>query len=288
MSAPSLPSLLVSYWQPAWTLDAVSVGAALAYVGATRRLRSGWPAIRTIAFLNGIACVVVALQSGIDVFDERLLSVHMVQHMLLLMLAPLLLLCGRPVILALRALPPRARPRFARALDRLRTMTPPAVCVAVFSCVLVGTHLPAFYDATLRLPALHEIEHGLYLTAGLLLWWPIVDADPVPARRLGGLGRVVYVLAAMPAMALVGAYLNRHSTLMYPAYGPPARSLGFSAVIDQQQAGAIMWVAGSMIMVVVGLWSIASALVAEERRQRAHDARALAEQAVGPSGGTLR
>lgn len=167
-------------------------------------------------------------------------------------------------------------------------MTPPAVCVAVFSCVLVATHLPAFYDATLRHPALHEIEHGLYVTAGLLLWWPIVDADPVPARRLGGLGRVVYVVAAMPAMALVGAYLNRHLTLMYPAYGPPARSLGVSAVTDQQQAGALMWVSGSMIMVVVGLWSVASALVAEERRQRARDARALAQQPAGPSAGTLR
>ncbi len=288
MSAPSLPSLVAGYWQPAWTLDAAATAAALAYVGATRRLRSGWPTVRTAAFLCGVACVLIALQSGIDAFDERLLSVHMVQHMLLLMLAPLLLLSGRPLLLVLRALPPRTRPRLARALDRLRIVTSPAACVAAFSIVLLGTHLPAFYDSTLRHPALHEAEHSLYLLAGLLLWWPMLDGDPVPARRLGGLGRAIYMLAAMPAMALVGAYLNRHLSLVYPAYGPPARALGVSAVTDQQQAGAIMWVAGSMIMVAVGLWSVAAALVAEERRQRVRDARSLAEQTAAPIGETPR
>lgn len=288
MSAPSLPSLLVSDWQPAWTLDAAAVIAASVYVGATRRLRAGWPWRRTASFVSGVACVAIALQSGIDAFADRLLSVHMVQHTLLLMVAPLLMLGGRPVILALRALPPRRRPALARALNRVRPVTRPTICVALFSVVLVGTHLPAFYDATLRHPALHEAEHALYLTAGLVLWWPLLDGDPVPARRLGGLGRILYMLAAMPAMALVGAYLNRHPTLAYTAYGPPARSLGVSAVTDQQQAGAIMWVVGSMIMVAFGLWSVGCALIAEERRQQALDARTPADQKPGVIEGTLR
>jgi putative copper resistance protein D len=138
----------------------------------------------------------------------------------------------------------------------------------------VLTHVPAFYDATLRHPALHDAEHTLYLVAGLLLWWPLLDADPVPAHRLGGLGRLVYLLATMPPMAIVGAYLNRHLTLVYPAYAPPAHSMGISAVVDQQQAGAIMWVAGSVIVIAVGLWMAIAALVAEERRQQAREARA--------------
>jgi putative membrane protein len=286
VSAPSLPSLLISRWRPEWTLDVAAAAFALVYIGATARLSSRWPRRRTASFVAGIACVLVALQSGIDSFDDQLLSVHMVQHMLLAMLAPLLLLGGRPVILALRALPARRRPRLARALDRLRPVTAPAPCILAFSAVLVGTHLPAFYDATLRHPALHEAEHALYLIAGLLLWWPIVDGDPVPAHRLGGLGRILYMLAAMPAMALVGAYLNRHPTLIYPPYGPPAGALGISAVVDQQQAGAIMWVAGSMMMAAVGLWSVARALIAEERRQRARDARAVAECPPGTVGKT--
>jgi putative membrane protein len=274
MSAPSLPSLLISPWHASWSVVVAAAACAALYLCATCRLRSRWPLGRTASFLAGIACVAIALQSGIDTFDDQLLSVHMVQHMLLLMLAPLLLLGGRPVILALRALPARQRPALARLLHRIAPLTGPVQCVSAFSLVLVLTHLPAFYDATLRHPALHEAEHALYLVAGLLLWWPLVDGDPVPARRLGGLGRLVYMLAAMPAMALVGAYLNRHPSLVYPAYGPPGRALRISALVDQQQAGAIMWVAGSVIMVAVGLWSAVAALVAEERRQQAREARA--------------
>ena len=151
--------------------------------------------------------------------------------------------------------------------------------------MIVLTHLPSFYDATLRHSALHDLEHALYLLAGLLLWWQILDGDPVPSRRLGGLGKLVYMLLAMAPMALVGAYLNRHATLVYPPYGPPARSLGISALNDQAQAGAIMWVVGNCIMVAVGLWASVAALVADERRQQAREAReARAASLAAPEG----
>jgi putative membrane protein len=284
MSAPSLPSLVVSHWEAAWTLDVSCAAAAAIYLWGRRRVRGHWPASRTISFLGAIACLVVALQSGIGSFDDRLLSAHMVQHMLLLLVAPLLLTAGRPVILALRALAPRHRPLLARALTRMRAVTGPWQCLAAFYAALVLTHVPAFYDATLRHAALHDLEHLVYLVAGLLLWWPVLDGDPVPAHRLGGLGRLVYMLAAMPPMAIVGAYLNRHASLVYPAYGPTGHALGISAVVDQQQAGAIMWVAGNVIMVAVGLWAAMAALIAEERRAQARERRAGAAALGGPRG----
>jgi putative copper resistance protein D len=273
--APSLPSLLVSHWHPSGAPDLTAAVSAMLYVGATARVRARWPLRRTAAFLAGLACVLVATDSGIGAYDDQLLSIHMVQHMLLLLVAPLLLLAGRPLILALRALPARRRRALAAGLYRLAPVLRPAVCLATFSAVLVLTHLPAFYDATLRHPAVHEAEHALYLIAGLLLWWPLLDADPVPAHRLSGLGRLVYLLATMPPMAIVGAYLNRHPTLVYPPYGAPARAMGISAVVDQQQAGAIMWVAGSAIVIAVGLWVTIAALVADERRQQAREAHAI-------------
>jgi cytochrome c oxidase assembly factor CtaG len=282
MSAPSIPSLLVSHWQVAGTVDAGAAATACLYLWGTRRVATRWPRERTASFLAGVVCVVLALQSGIAAYDDRLLSVHMVQHMLLLLGAPLLLLGGRPAILALRALPARRRRALVAMFLRLAPAARPAVCLTVFSAVLVLTHLPRFYDATLRHPALHESEHALYLLAGLMLWWPLLDGDPVPAHRLGGLGRLVYLLATMPAMAIVGAYLDRHPTLVYPAYAAPARATGISAVVDQQQAGAIMWVGGSAIVIAVGLWVVIAALVAEERRQQARDARE-----AQPIGGSL-
>jgi cytochrome c oxidase assembly factor CtaG len=281
VSAPSLPSLLVSHWSLNATVLVPAAGAAVLYViGArpprprTRRATGRWPVRRTVAFLAGLGAVLVALQSGIDACDDKLLSVHMIQHMLLLVVAPPLLLLGRPVILALRSLPPRQRGWLAGALGSARPVTGPLQSLAIFAAVILLTHLPSFYDATLRHPALHDAEHAVYVLAGLLMWSPLVDGDPLPRHRLSGLGKLAYLIAAMMPMALVGAYLNRHATLVYPAYGPPARALGISALDDQAQAGAIMWVVGGSIMTAVGLWAALAAMAAEERRQAARDARA--------------
>jgi putative membrane protein len=280
--APSLPSLLVFHWTlaPALELSAVLYGAL--YLCGAARVRGGWPLRRTGAFMTGVATVVLALQSGLHGFDDRMLSVHMVQHMLLLMVAPALLLGGHPGLLALRALPARRRPALARLLARVRPLTGPVPCLALFYAAVLLSHLPSLYEATLTNQTLHGAEHVLYLLAGTVLWWPILGGDPVPSRRLGGLGTLLYVLAAMPPMALVGAYLNRHATLVYPAYGPPARALGISALTDQAQAGAIMWVVGNMIMILGGLYATMSALTREEQRLRSREARRGSGFASGP------
>lgn len=273
MSAPSLSSLLVSHWTLSPSVGVPAVASAALYALGVRRTGGRWPLRRTASFLAGIACAVVALQSGIDAYDNRLLSVHMIQHLVLLLFVPPLVLGGRPVVLALRSLPPGPRGSFASVMDRARTYTAPAPALAFFATVVLLTHVPSFYDATLRDPPLHYTEHALYLLAGLLMWSPLVDGDPAPRRRLNGLGKLVYLIVAMMPMALVGAYLNRHATLFYPAYGPPARALHISALDDQAQAGAIMWVVGDVIMVAVGLWAALAAMVAEERRQVARESR---------------
>jgi putative copper resistance protein D len=274
VSAPSLPALLLSHWTLSPTVAVPALGVAVLYAAAAGRVRGRWPARRTISFLAGIGCVLIALQSGIDAYDDQLLSVHMVQHMLLLMGAPPLLLGGRPVVLTLRSLSPARRSALARALERARPYTGPVQSLVVFAAVILLTHLPSFYDATLRHPALHELEHAIYLGAGLLMWSPLLDGDPAPSHRLNGLGKLVYLIVAMMPMALVGAYLNRHATLFYPPYGPPGRALGISALNDQAQAGAIMWVVGGVVMTAVGLWAAVAAMVAEERRLAAREARA--------------
>ncbi len=268
----SLPSLLVRDWQLAPGLDAAALLYAGLYLGASTRI-PGWPRRRTAAFLAGVAVVLTALQSGYDGWDERLLSAHMVQHMLLLILAPALLLAGRPALLLLRALPPGRRPRAARTLAALRPASAPLGCLALFSAIVLGTHLPGFYDATLRHPVLHDAEHLLYLVAGTALWWPILGDDPLPSRRLGGLGMLLYLLVAMAPMALVGAYLNRAASLVYAPYAAPAHALGISALTDQAQAGAIMWVGGDVVMIAVGLWAILAAMLAEEQQLAAREAR---------------
>jgi putative copper resistance protein D len=284
-ASPGLPSLLSGHWQAAWGLDGAAATYAALYLWGTLRLRERWPLRRTASFMAGIGVVLIALQSGVAAYDERLLSAHMVQHMLLLLVAPLLILEGRPLMLILRAAAPEHRVALVRLLGRLGRFTGPYVCLGVFSGALIAAHLPAVFDATLGHPLLHELEHALFIAVGLLFWWPLLDGDPLPSRRLGGLGRVFYLLGSMPAMALVGAYLNRAPEVVYRSYAAPARALGISAVADQQQAAAIMWVGGSCLMIAVGLWVAMASMIAEERRQQARERRGLPAELGAGSGG---
>ncbi len=224
--APSLPTLLISHWQLSWPQASEFTMTAILYLWATRRVRRGWPLLRSASFLAGLGSLLVALESGLDFYDDRLLSVHMIQHLVLLELAPVLLLGGRPVWLALMALPSSGRRTLVGAMSWLRHYTHPVACLLVFSAVVAGTHVPAFYDATLRHPLLHDGEHVAYLLVGLLVWWPIVGGDPAPTRRLSGIVQLGYVIAAMLPMEAIGAYLNRQPTLVYGAYALPSRELG--------------------------------------------------------------
>jgi cytochrome c oxidase assembly factor CtaG len=276
---PTLESLLAGHWQPAWPLDATVLACLALYARAALALRGRWPLHRAACFAAGLAVVVVALQSGLDVYAERLLSVHMAQHMLLMLPAPLLLLAGRPLLLALRTAPRRLRKPLVRLLARSRRLGGAAGGLLAANAVLVLVHVPPVYESALAHPALHVLEHVALLGAGIALWWPLLDADP--ARRLGALSRIGYLLATLPAMALVGGWLNRTPALAYPNYAAPARALGVSALADQQHAGAIMWVLGSTFVVAAGLWLVMAALVAEERRLQARERRALARGGGG-------
>ena len=273
MSSDQIPTLFWSHWLLTPAPDALALCAGGLYLSGARRVR-GWSAWRTVSFLAGLGAVLLAVQSGIGAYDDTLLSDHMVQHLLLLELAPLLMLAGRPLTLILRAAPPPRRPALARRVRALRRGLHPVTCLVILWVIVGGTHLPAFYDATLRHPLLHDTEHALYVVAGLIMWLPVLDEDPVTSHRLNGAVRILYMSGAMLPMTIVGAYLNRDPTLLYAPYAAPARALGISAVIDQQQAGAIMWVLGSSLMVVCGIWQAMASLIAEERRLQSQERRA--------------
>ena len=280
-AAPSLLTLLHGDWSLQFGPTFYIAVLAALYLSGVGRLRGRWPVRRTLVFLAGLGVIALALESGIDAYDERLLSVHMVQHMLLLLVAPALLILGRPVILLLRVLPAAPRRMTARALvDGGRRLARPLACLAVLWLVILGTHVPAFYDSTLLHPALHLAEHAAYLFTGLLFWWPLLDGDPSRAHRLGGVGRLVYAMAAMPPMAIVGAYLDRHLSLVYAPYGAPTRALGVNPLADQAQAGAIMWVGGGTLVVAVTLYIVWRTLIDDERRQRTRDDYAAARAAI--------
>ena len=259
------------WFDPVPTVELALVASAYLWA-STRPAR--WEVRRTVAFMAGLAAIAVAL-GPFDSVAESGLPGHMVQHLILIFVAPPLLLAGAPVRLTLAATPADTGRALAR-LSRSRlawAMTRPGVALGGYAALILGTHVPGFYDAALAHPLLHAAEHVLYLIAGLLLWTPVLAPAPLPSR-LSPLGRIFYLLFAMFPGAVVGLVLMTATASVYPAYGTAA-----TAIHEQWQAGMVMWASGAALLglaiVVIG-WT---ALLAEERRQRvrdAHDARASA------------
>lgn len=251
--------------------------AGLLYGAGVRRARrrrpGAWPVRRTLAFAAGLVAVLAALASPLAWRAETLLSAHMLQHLLLTLVAAPLVVLGAPLSLALQALRERPRARLARAIRSRpgRIVTHPLVAWTAFAATLLATHLTGLYDLAVRNAAVHGIEHVAYIATALLFWLPVLGTNPV--RKLHGwLGRTLYLLLAMPPMSAVSAVLVYADAARYPSYAASARELGVSALADQRVAGAYMWVFGSLLMVAATVAVGWQALLREERRQQALDA----------------
>ena len=253
--------------------------ARLAYAGAGggERRTGAWPATRTVAFLAGLGVLAAALL--IPRADE-LLSAHVVEHLLMAMVAAPLIASGAPAALALRALRGPVRRSLADAVRSrpARMLTRPSVAWALLAATTVGVHLPAVYEAALGSPALHAVEHLLLLGAAVLFWLPLVGVNPV-RHRPSALGGVLLLLLAMLPMTAVGVTLAGWSEVVYPAHVEAARELGASALADQRAAGTIMWVGGSLLLAAAVLAFGMRALLREERREVARERHADAQAA---------
>jgi putative membrane protein len=260
VSAPSAPELL-SQWELAPPL-ATLAAAGLAYGLGARRARR-WPVRRAACFAAGLAVLAVALASGIDAWADRLQSVHMVQHTLLALVAPLLLCAGAPVSLALRTLRPPARRRLAAVLRHLH----PATGLAALTATLLAIHLTPLYEAR---GVLHDAEHVALVTAGLLFWAPLVGADPGP-HRVGAAGRIAVALAAMAPMGALSAVLLTAAPRS-ARYAASAAAAGVDPADDQHAAALVMWLGGGLVLTAAVVVLAGTALWQEEARMRRREA----------------
>jgi len=235
--------------------------AAAAYLLGTRRARR-WPRWRSAAYLGGLIVLAAALASPLPTRAEEQLSLHMLQHLMIVGLAAPLIVLGAPLTLAVRVLRGPARARAVAVARALRPFGHPAIGLGLFTATMLATHLTPLYSAAVDHPALHELEHGLYLTGGLAFWWPLLGAEPLP-RRLTATGRLTYPLLAMPAMGAVGALMMAAPHALYASY---------PSIADQRLAGALMWVAGSGPLLVAAVLETWRALMREERRVAVRDA----------------
>jgi putative membrane protein len=221
--------------------------------------------LQALAFAGGMLALLAALVSPIDGLGERyLFSAHMVQHVLLGDIAPLLILLS----LSRTIMRPATR-RLVRLERRLGPLASPATGIALWLGLMYLWHVPALYDAAAENALVHLIEHACFFAAGIALWWPLIQ--PVPMRRrLTGLQPLGYIAAAKAGLAALGLYLAWSSTALYPYYEDTPRIWGLSPVEDQNIGGVIMMVEQSftLVLVMVALFVRMLAQSEEEERRR--------------------
>jgi cytochrome c oxidase assembly factor CtaG len=232
----------------------------LRHASAPRSTRDGW---RAAAFAGGLVVLFVALASPVDTLGEqRLFSVHMVQHLLLADIAPILLLLG----LSRAMLRPAVR-RLRPVEEALGPLAHPAVALAAYVGLMWLWHVPAMYDLALEHPWAHVIEHASFFTAGMAFWWYLIEPVP-PRHRLRGPWPLAYLSAAKLLMGALGVVLAFSPDVSYDAYANVPRTWGLSPVEDLNVGGLVMMLEQSLVLVVAFAIFFARMLERSERDQQ--------------------
>jgi len=263
------------------------IGVALSgalYWRGWKRLRQKSKAAAQVrsaqCFGLGLALLVLALCSPIGFYDQTLFSAHMVEHLLLTIGAPPLLLLGRPLLPILWGLPAAERRGAARLLapnhvisKTGQVLAEPKLALSLFVTTFAVWHVPVLYDAAQGASAVHYLEHATFFLTAILFWWPVIHPSG-GTRTLSKVAAIGYFSVPMFESTLIGALLTFSTRPFYATYALAPRVTSLSAVDDQQLAGLIMWIPGGLVYVAAILWLLASLLREEED---------LADAALGPA-----
>ncbi|MBP6017258.1 MAG: cytochrome c oxidase assembly protein [Candidatus Promineofilum sp.] len=258
---------------------------------------------RPVAYISGLLVIGLALMSPVDVLGQQLFFMHMLQHLLLIMIAPVLLLLPNPMPFLLWGLPARTRLATGSALNHvlhkrslvgrfLRRATSPAIVWFSMIVFIIGWHDPNMYDAALKNEHIHDLEHVTMFIAGMLFWWTVIGAGPRLNKNMSRLAKIAFVIAAVPPNMALGAALAFSREPIYSFYVDMPRLWGMSVLDDQRLSGIIMWIPGSMMYLIAALVLMFRILSGEEKKTPSQDALRPADEglvvsgvAVGASGG---
>ncbi len=241
------PIANLSWWR--WSVHPSTVIgiAALAalYVWAEKKIGKTASVGQRVYFFSGLLLLFASLNGPIhDLSDDYLFSAHMVQHLLITLAVPPLLLAGVPgwmlrPILSRRGIAPVAR-FFTRA----------PICFVVFNLMIAAWHLPQFYNAAMANHNLHIVEHLMFMAAAVLMWWPLMSQLP-EFPRLAYPGQMLYAFLMSIPMSIVAVYIAMADHVLYPAYSAAPRVLPLTPLEDQLLGALIMWIPGGLIFIVI-------------------------------------
>jgi putative membrane protein len=248
---------LLNEWSPPFVLDAILLLFVILYLRGWLALHRSSPELfsgrRLSAFLSGMFCLWFAIGSPLSAFDEASLTVHMVQHILLMLVIPPLVLLGAPALPLLHGLPQWFVSRVLGPLLRWPAvqslgsfLTHPVVCWILAALALIGWHVPSAFELALRSDNWHEVEHACFLSTSLLFWWPVVQPFPSEARWPRWSIPLYLFFGMIPGSAL-GAFLAFCDRILYRSYAEAPPVFHISPLSDQILAGSLMWVLGTFV-----------------------------------------
>lgn len=283
---PDSLSLTAWHWRPDVLLGLVFFGFIFVRGWLYLRRKSSHVAKiwQLASYVIGIISIGVAVLSPIDALASRLLSMHMVQHLLLLMVAPLFILLANPLAAFLWGLPGRTRRGIGCLFSKgfpfrhvVWSLTLMPVTWSIYVVNLWVWHHPALYQLALSNEWVHDLQHVLFFFTAMLFWWPIVN----PAPRLHGLisygYRIIYLVAATLQNTLLGMAISLPEHVLYPFYAIVPQLVGLRPINDQALGGGIMWVSGHMYLIPI-LILVARMFAYEEETLRKGSAEHLADR----------
>jgi cytochrome c oxidase assembly factor CtaG len=272
-------------WRP--EIIVILLGLAGAYLAGWLRLRrrgarlaGGW---RLVSYLAGLTILAVALMSAVDVLSSHLFFMHMIQHLLMVAIAPVLIYWGQPFPITFWSLPRRGalgQALFSRraALRQLvHRLSAPGLLGMTYVVFLWGWHDPQAYSAALRYPWLHDVEHLTFFLPAMAVWWRVMNAAPRFGGRFSAGGRVALILSVAAAKMAVGVVIALAPDPIYPYYAAMPRLWGISVMTDQRLSGIIMWIPGTMMHMLSALAIAAGAFSRADNGPSADRSRYLRE-----------
>jgi len=231
--------------QPAFPLRPTAHGDALTGTPAADADADGPSVGQRAAFVHGLLLIFFTLNGPLhDLSDYYLFSAHMVQHLILTLVVPPLLLYGTPGWM----LRPLLRLPVLGALAK--RLTTPASSFLWFNVVLAVWHLPPMYNAALEFHAVHIVQHLMFIATSVLMWWPLASRL-AELPRLAFPGQMLFCFLMVIPMSVVSIYIVMADSLLYPAYAMAPRVWGISPLDDQQYGGLIMWIPGGVFFYAV-------------------------------------
>jgi len=289
LGPPTVSSILSLHFSWVALFLLLAAGFYVAGVVTLRKRGDRWPVLRTVLFIvPGLGSIAAVTVSGVEAYDDSLLSIHMIQHMVLSMVAPIFLALGAPVTLALRTLPRKPRAVLLAVIHSrvARVLTFPLVAYGLFVVTPFALYFTSLYQVTMRHELVHEATHLHFIAVGCLFFWPLLGVDPLPGRWPYP-ARALLMFLSTPFHTVLGLTVMQSKTLIGGDWYPSLKLPWVDPFDDQQLAGGILWAGGEIVSVTMLAVLVVQWMKHAEKEARRIDRMLDREEARQAAAGTI-